>query len=174
MKKIYGLLLAFAFTFSGCEKDDICVAETPTTPRLVIEFYDVNEPTVLKNITNLALEPDETGLNTLVFNGVSKILVPLKTTEDSTKFNFTLNFENPNPVLVYTDILEFNYSRNTVYVSRACGFKTLFNLNNDIALADPYILNNNPALTVGVWIKNIIVEKYNLETENETHIKIYF
>lgn len=174
MKKIYLLLLVLGFTFSGCEKDDICDANTPTTPRLVFEFYDVNEPTVLKTVTNLALEPDTADLDTLVFNGVSKILVPLKITEDSVKFNFTLNFNNPNPALVYTDILEFNYSRNTVYVSRACGFKTLFNLNNDIALADPYILNNNPALTAGVWIKNIIVEKYNLETENEIHIKIYF
>jgi hypothetical protein len=36
------------------------------------------------------------------------------------------------------------------------------------------VLNNNPNNTSGTWIKDITVEKFNLETENETHIKIYF
>ncbi len=52
MKKIF-LFLLISFSFLSCEKDDICDATTPTTPRLVIEFYDslIATPT-LKNLTN--------------------------------------------------------------------------------------------------------------------------
>mgnify|MGYP006353373257 FL=1 len=46
MKKTILLLLAVAFTFSSCEKDDICDANTPTTPRLVIGFYDFLNPAI--------------------------------------------------------------------------------------------------------------------------------
>ena len=52
MKKIY-LLFLIAITFSSCEKDDICDANTPTTPRLIIDFYDATNPTALKNVINL-------------------------------------------------------------------------------------------------------------------------
>jgi uncharacterized protein DUF6452 len=176
MKKIF-LLLALVFvagTFVHCEKDDICDANTPTTPRLIIEFYDISSPTTLKNITDLQLISDITGLDTLVFNGVSKIQVPLNTDEDRSQFRFILNSESTDPLLIFEDTLEFNYGRETVFVSRACGYKTLFDLNNDISLPDPYVLNGNPNATTGEWIKNIIIEKYNLENENETHIKIYF
>ena len=53
MKKITLLLLVFCFSFSSCEKDDICDANTPTTPRMVIKFFDINNPTVEKSVTNL-------------------------------------------------------------------------------------------------------------------------
>ena len=161
------------YSSSSCEKDDICDASTSTTPRLIIDFYDISDPGVAKSVTNLAI--GGVGVDTgILFTGVSKIQVPLNTSEDSATFNFILNFGNPDPTLVYSDILQFNYSRSTVYVSRACGYKTLFNLNNDTALPNAFVLNNDPSTTEGVWIKNITVEKYNLETENETHVKIYF
>ncbi|PWA05054.1 DUF6452 family protein [Flavobacterium psychrotolerans] len=173
MKKILLLIFVLTLSFSSCEKDDICDANTPTTPRLIIDFYDITNPTITKNVTNLGIVGD--GLTTgILFNGVHQIQVPLKLTDDKTKFSFVLNAGNTNPALIYTDILEFNYSRKTVFVSRACGYKTLFDLNNDAALPNPFVLNNNPLATQGIWIQNITVEKYNLETENETHIKIYF
>jgi len=50
MKKyiITSLALLLAVSFWNCEKDDICAETTPTTPKLVIEFYDNANPTVLK------------------------------------------------------------------------------------------------------------------------------
>ena len=173
MKKIFLILFVLSVTFSSCEKDDICEETTGTTPKLIIEFYDILNPTVLKNVTNLAVKED--GItNVLSFTDKSKIELPLKTNEDSTKYSFVLNAGNTNTTLIYTDVLQFNYSRKTVFVSRACGYKTLFDLNNDVSLPNPYIINNTPTASQGIWIKNITVEKYNLETENETHIKIYF
>lgn len=175
MKKIITLIVVsfLIYSSSSCEKDDICDANTPTTPRLIIDFYDITNPSAAKSVTNLAIVGN--GMTQgILFNGISKIQVPLKTDADNTKYSFILNYGNANPALVYTDVLEFNYSRSTVFVSRACGYKTLFNLNNDTALANAFVLNNDPAATEGVWIKNISVAKYNLETENETHLKIYF
>ena len=54
MKK--GILLLVVFVsvfFSSCEKDDICDANTANTPRLVLTFYDINNPSVVKTVTKL-------------------------------------------------------------------------------------------------------------------------
>lgn len=175
MKRILLLVLILGLSFSSCEKDDICDANTPTTPRLIIDFYDIENPSTSKNVTNLLLvgKGETTGIK---FTGVSKIQVPLKLTEDSTEYSFTLNSGNSNPLLIHTDLLQFNYSRKTVYVSRACGYKTLFDLNNDsdTTTPNPFVLNNDPNKIIGNWIYLITVAKYAIETENETHIKIYF
>lgn len=173
MKKLLLLIILISYSFSSCEKDDICDANTPTTPRLIIEFYDNDNRENKKNISNLSLLGD--GLTTaILFTTGTKIQVPLQLTTTSTTYTFTLNAENPNPALIFKDFIQFNYSTKTVYVSRACGYKILFDLNTDSTLPNPFVLNDNPAVTNGNWIKDITVEKFNLETENETHIKIYF
>ncbi len=169
MKKIYLLLLVVVFSFSGCEKDDICDATTATTPRLVIDFYDVNVTTpTLKTVTNLGIVAPgfSTGIS---YNGVSRVYVPLKTTDDSTTMYFIQNGSDGDTTNDNTDILTFNYTRNNIFVSRACGFKTLFNLNT----TNP-ILQTEPATPDGAWIQNIVILKPNLETENEVHVQIYF
>ena len=175
MKKIF-LVLLVAFSFSSCEKDDICDAATSTTPRLVIEFYDslIATPT-LKNLTNL--KAVASGMSDgVVFNttlsvtnplryitNTSKIYLPLDPSESTTTYTLTNNFGDTS---ANADVLTFNYTKNEVYVSRACGYKYLFNLTN----------TNTNILTPDTsnWIKNIIIVKPNLETENEVHIKIFF
>lgn len=164
MKKIILLVLVLALSFSSCEKDDICDANTPTTPRLIVEFYDSATPTVLKNVTDLKVTGVGASIN-LSFNGVSKIQLPLKTTEDSTGYSLTLNSGNS----VTVDDIKFDYTRKDVFISRACGFKTVFTLNTNTIT-----LNNTLNSKQGNWIKDIIIATSNIETENETHIKIYF
>jgi hypothetical protein len=89
MKKIF--LLLFVFSLLGCEKDDICDAETPTTPSLVVEFYDISNPTVLKNIVNLKIKEQGVASDLGVFNSVSKIKLPLNTNGTSVNYSFVLN-----------------------------------------------------------------------------------
>ncbi len=168
----------FVFSLLGCEKDDICDENTPTTPRLVIEFYDFNASTeTLKSVTKLKVKSDDVAEG-VIFNeslttpdrylsNSSKIFLPLKTTDVTTKYSFTHNFgvagsEN-------TDILEFKYSKQDFYVSRACGFKTLFTL-----IPTNPIIQTEPVVADGTWIKNIVIVKSNLENENEVHVKIFF
>ena len=164
MKKIFILLLISLF-FSGCERDDICDAATPTTPKIVIEFYDIANPTVLKNVVNLGvIAPGFT--NGFGFTNVSNIKVPLKTTQDSSVLYFIQNGSADPTTDDNSDEITFNYTRKIEFVSRACGYKTLYTL-------DP---TNPVAVTPdsGNWIQNVIVSQPNIENENETHVKIYF
>lgn len=173
MKKIILLVIACAFTFSSCEKDDICDANTITTPRLVISFYDVNNASVLKNVTNLKIigEGRTEGITfngSILFNG-STVSIPLKTDTDVTSFRFILNSGNSDPTTIYEDNLQFNYSRKNVFVSRACGFKTEYILDP----ITPYVLTA-AVPTVAKWINAIAVKKSIIDNENETHLEIFF
>jgi hypothetical protein len=171
MKRILALLLITIF-FSSCEKDDICAEET--TPRLVLEFYDVTNPTVKKNVTSLKVTGYKTDNTTLLtdslgtFSGVSKIELPLQITEDVTKYSLILN-SNSTSVAPNTDILQFNYTRQNVYVSRACGYKTIFTLNSPNGL-----IQTDAATPDLLWMQFINLQTTNITTENETHIKILF
>ena len=167
MKKIVFITLSLlvAVSFWNCEKDDICASGTPVTPRVIIEFYDAANPSVLKNVTNLGVIAP-TFSEGKAFNNVSKIEVPLRTTADVTTLNFIQNGSDTNTTNDNVDEITFNYQRVDEYISRACGFKTLFYLNdtNPIELT---VDGNN-------WIQSIEVLQPNIETENEVHVKIYF
>ncbi|MEN2412714.1 DUF6452 family protein [Flavobacterium mesophilum] len=183
MKKIVSVLLLFTFGLSSCEKDDICDPNTPTTPRLVIEFYDANNQ--LKPVTNLKVigegmpegiifNENATGEAKYLTNG-SKISIPLKTDADSTTYTFILDSGNENPAAVNTDQVRFNYSRQNLYVSRACGFKTIFKLDplsDGPPLSRPFVKEDTDSK--GFWMTQIYVNDYNIELENEVHIKIFF
>jgi hypothetical protein len=159
------LSIGIACSFFNCEKDDICAEGTPVTPRIIIQFYNAARPTVLKNVTQLGvIEPNNT--SGISFTGISKIQVPLKSTTDVTTLQFIQNGSDTDTTNDNVDVLTFTYQRIDKYVSRACGFKTLFYLDE----TNPVVLSadgNN-------WIQNIQVIQPNIENENEVHVKIYF
>jgi hypothetical protein len=164
MKKIL-LLLLLAITFSSCEKDDVCT--DGTTPQLVLEFYDISNTANLKNVVNLKVkgvgQTDDLG----TYNAVSKIKLPLKIDGTSTKYSLILN--STSTTGANEDLLQFDYTHQIVYVSRACGYKTTFTLNNPIG-----VTKTDAATGGGFWIQDFSIKTYNITTENETHIKIYF
>lgn len=178
-KAILLIVILLSVFFSSCEKDDICDANTITTPRLVLTFYDINNPSVLKNVTQLKVvgegmtegivfSPTALGNAKFLTSG-STISIPLKVDQDVTTYNLTFNSGNTNPTLVFTDKIQINYSRTNVFVSRACGYKTNFTLKP----TNPIIHTPVPT-TTGKWIQYISVEKSNIENENETHLKLFF
>lgn len=167
MKKIY-LLIAIAIAFSGCEKDDICDAATSTTPRIIIQFYDNVNTTELKNVSNLQVTGVGLATPLTVFNGVSTIKLPLKTDMDVTKYSLILNSTSTTGTN-NEDFLEFNYTSQSIFVSRACGFKSVFALNTTNG-----VLQTNAAAPDESWIQSITIETNTIENEDETHIKIYF
>lgn len=185
MKKILSILIVvlLAHSFSGCEKDDICDPNTTTTPRLIIKFYDFNNRAVAKKVNNLKVTAvgSENGIifSTTVINDTkyltseNEIAVPLNISGDVVDYDFMLN-AGANDATPLTDQIQFNYTRNTLYISRACGYSVFFKLNEGNALPDAFILNGVENQTEGNWIKDITVENYNLTSENETHLKIYF
>lgn len=165
------------FIFS-CEKDDICDAKTPTTPRIIIKFYDIENPAKVRSVINLRI--------TSLVDGVSKAIIfkktgtellndtivalPLKLNENSTSYKFISN--STNEELISKDDLIFNYRRKDAFVSRACGFKTLFEMNE--SSKNPIILNEITGSTAGNWIRDIQITQPKINNENETHIKIFF
>ena len=163
--KIFLLFVLIANSFWSCEKDDICEAGTATTPRLIIEFYDNEVVINKKTVTNLVVDTD-TEVGILKFSGVSKIEIPLKTSAIVTEYNFRLTTGETIPTAINSDKISINYTKSDTYISRACGFKTVFKLkptNGFDLISDA----NN-------WIKSYVVEKPNVLNENETHVKIYF
>ncbi len=180
MKKVVLIVvILLSVFFSSCEKDDICDANTITTPRLVLTFYDINNPSVLKNVSQLKVvgegmtegivfSPTAVGEAKYLTSG-STIAIPLKVDQDITTYNLIFNSGNTNPALVFTDKIQVNYTRTNVFVSRACGYKTNFSLKPINHIIHNAVPSNN-----GKWIQYISVEKSNIENENETHLKLFF
>ena len=177
MKKIVVLVL-IALIFSNCEKDDICVDDT--TPRLIIEFYDITNPAALKSVLNLTVKGEgaadymvfntalaKTDPNRYLFNG-NKLALPLKLNDTITKYSLVL--KSTSLTESNEDFLEFHYTPQNVFVSRACGYKTIFQLDSP---GGAIVTDSAPPDTF--WIQqNINIQKYSIVTEDETHIKIYF
>jgi len=177
MKRILTLLL-ITLCFSACEKDDICTDET--TPRLIIEFYDISNPANLKNVLNLKVKAEGAD-DFIVFNESlsaddedrylfdgNKLELPLKINDITTKYSLILN--STNTTNINEDFLQFNYTPQNVFVSRACGFKTIFTLN----AAPDGVIKTDAALPDNFWILDYSILTTNITTENETHIKILF
>jgi hypothetical protein len=170
MKKIFALaLLGILPAFSGCEKDDICAEGTPTTPSMVIEFFNADNPSVNLQVSNIEYFV-EGMTDTIEFSNVTEIRVPLRIDAATTKWGFTYSFTptgSPTPV-TNTDYLEFNYTTQQTFISRACGFKTTFLLNDDTP-----VLTDAPGES-NLWIEDFEVENRNITDENEPHISIFF
>jgi len=172
MKRLIGsvtLLLVLCCYMWSCEKDDLCATDTPTTPSLLIEFYASDNPAAPNPVTNLRYFVEGSKDTIFIKGSAAKIRVPLRVDGTSTKWGLIL-YTNPNGVDTYnTDFLEFKYTTTQVYVSRACGFKTLFKLDDPTA--------PNPVLTDGdktLWIDEADIVNTNVETEEKAHVKIYF
>lgn len=176
MKKIISFLLLFTFGLSSCEKDDICDGNTPTTPRLVITFYDSANPTRTRNVNNLKVigEGMEEGIvfnenaidSTKYLTSGNNVMLPLKVNDSTVTYKFIYNANSTTSK--NTDVIKFNYNTQNVYVSRACGFKTIFTLKTN----DPFIQTDPDGDTV--WMTEVQLLNPNIESENETHIKVFF
>jgi hypothetical protein len=178
MKKLLSILLLFTFGLSSCEKDDICDANTPTTPRLIITFYDIANPTKTRNVNNLKVIGEgmtegivfnENGTDeTKYLTSGSTVAIPLKVNDSTVTYKFIYNAASTNPTSINTDVLTINYTSQNVYVSRACGFKTIFALKP----VDPFLRTDPDGDTV--WMTDVQLKNPNIESENETHIEVYF
>lgn len=163
------LLSLFAVLLWDCEKDDICAEGVPTTPKLVIGFYDATNPTIQKDVVSLSVVEENKGKDSLLFTGKNTISLPLRTNAEKTVYLFTSNTViNERIVPLNSDRIEFNYSTKNIFVSRACGYKTLFTLTDSPNGAVLTEINNDG------WIESIEVLQTNIIDETKTHIEMFF
>ena len=148
MKKYRLVFLLLSFLIGACENDDFCTEET--TPRLVIGFYELENPEEFKKAPLIvwAAEMDS------IYQGVNldSIVLPLHTGSQ----NITYKFSHTKEV----DQINFTYESEDLFVSESCGFKAIFkNLRIESS-------TNN-------WIKSIDINNAFIDHENKVHVKIF-
>jgi len=160
MKKYLFVLLMLSF-FTSCEKDDICIDEV--TPHLVIRFYDKASTSTVKKVSNLKVEVENSNDEFVQIGSTTSldsIVLPLNVALDLTKIRLTKNFIDNSTGIVNSFTL--NYDREEVFVSRSCGYKTIYkNVNKS---------DENLSLD---WIHNINLLFTNIDNENQAHITIF-
>jgi len=177
MKKLIGsvlLLVLICCYLSSCEKDDLCPESTPTTPSIILRFYDANNTISRKGVTNLQVFIE--GRDTVSLGTTDSIALPLRTDAVSTRWGLIYNRPSqsaPGGVIPDTDFIEFKYTTREEYVSRACGYKIMFTLDDSSNSNPNPVLTDTPGET-HLWIDELTTENKNIENENKAHVKIYF
>jgi len=157
----------------SCENDDIC-AEVSITPYLIIRFMDFEDQDDPDDISSLQVryigDPNNDADNdSLVFDGATttdSITLSLPTTKDQVTYVFYQDFDDDNEddlTETELDTIIFTYSRANEYVSRACGYKTIYsNFRASIGenTGNGFILGEN-------------VEQTTIEDEEEAHIRLF-
>jgi len=153
----------FASALIGCEEDDICADSEVVTPRLVIRFMDIDDRQEINDVVGLQVTHVTTENDTLtVFNTpttTDSLGVALLTSTQLTTYAFTTNTDGDSS-LELTDTIQFRYQTEFEYVSRACGFRSIYtslNITN---------LNNQ-------WIQDIDVENQVIENEETAHVRFF-
>ncbi|GAA4810568.1 DUF6452 family protein [Litoribaculum gwangyangense] len=171
-------ILLIVFLSISCERDDICPGSTPTTPRVIIDMLDFETQETSKNVFGLVVAGIREGGN-LVLPGynivtTNQLVLPLKTDENTTQYILHKEYifdDNDTPddttddiIGGNQDIITINYSREEVYVSRACGYKTIFK-NVTITIEDDgdrWLLSQQP-----------LNPNQSVEDETTTHFNIF-
>ena len=148
-KVFYLLILVSVFC---CEPDDLCAESIADTPDLVIRFYDADQPDQLKPIPSLTATGQDLETS-LVFQETDSIALPLRVNNNQT--DFVLSKDEVE------DVLEAQYTTSDHYISRGCGFKTLFSLEN-LQIKEP----NN-------WIQSVELITSEVVHDSLAHVKIY-
>ncbi len=162
IKRIIVLILLI-FAFKGCTKDDICPEGTAITPKLIITFNDIVNPTARKQVVGLSIVTNYADtVVVLARTSTDSIAIPLNINSDTTKYKFIRTTITSTDTIVNIDKIDFVYERYNGYVNRACGFKTEFN-NLETTLEEEGTFN---------WIQEIITKRDTINDENEAHLTI--
>ena len=170
---LFGIITIFSMV---CEPDDICPASTPTTPSLIIRFYDISIPENKKNVFKFRIQGVDNDNPLTDYNVVTadSIVLPLKTGDFSTQYklhqeyaykdNNTPDDNTDDTIEGNEDIITINYTTEEVYVSRACGYKTIY---KNVTLTIESDTDN--------WIqsKESLNDNQSVEDETSAHFKLF-
>ena len=174
MKKFSLFVILVILATMGCERDDICAESTATTPHLIIRFYNVDDQEQTKQVRLLTVNGiDDSGnpLGDIIANvSTDSIVLPLRFGNEGivSKTRFELkkdsDFDNDNNTTTFsnTDVIEVSYTPEFLYVSRACGYKSIFNNAQNTLIID----SDN-------WVASYEIINPTIDNENAAHIILY-
>lgn len=156
------LLLGILFLMPGCSRDDICTADTPKTPLLIIKFFNNENPEATKTVIGFTIFRPQDEFSLFAPVSTDSIAIPLDTKVDFTEYYFV---SNANDSIPSEDFIRFSYSRQDEFINRACAFRTNFNELN-FSIDTP---------TSQSWIDaiNIRTDSVNARNQNEAHLSIF-
>ncbi len=193
----FSLLLSLAILL-GCERDDICAEGTPTTPRLLIQFYDVANSDNIKSVTRLTaygeglvtddagnpIEPTEASSaiiedfnteGTFVFNTNEDIIaLPLRVGEDGVETETRYVLERDTNLRLDTDdTTESNVDIITItYTPRYEYVSRACGFKSEF---DNLMITIEPDADnwiSSVFFPNTTQNNINVENENETQVRL--
>jgi hypothetical protein len=157
MKRSFLYIFLIATIFSACEKDDICLS--PTTPKLILRFYDHADNTKFKAVSNLSIIAESKTDSLYTNQVVDSIAIPLNVNGTQTIYNLKTSSTGNLADNKYNK-LTLNYTTEEVYVSRSCGFKTIF--------------KNVTVTSDNGWFQSFTPNSItSIDNENNAHIKIF-
>lgn len=151
----------FLMPLISCEKDDVCNEGTPGTPRLIIRFYDHENPTTFKGLPGIFVQEVKQE-NPIFYTEFDSIAIPLDLSLSATRYAFILSSATDSVTIA--DTLDFNVQdRWDIYSRRACGYSANYRLGNP-----PVSVVNSPT-----WF--IRAEKITdtINNEERAHLAIY-
>ncbi|MDZ4148447.1 MAG: DUF6452 family protein [Flavobacteriaceae bacterium] len=160
------LFLVFLSAVSGCERDDLCAAAIPKTPGLVVRFFNASNPDSLLAVTNMrvkfvGIDDSLTIGNSFTFN-LDSIAIPLKTGVGELLTQIVLINNATNVLLRNADTLDVSYLAEKEFISKACGFKNNFVLQNITLRTDA----NN-------WISSAQIINDTIQDERKAAVRIF-
>ena len=156
----------------SCEKDDICTTPNADTAHLKIKFYDQLDQETLKPVTNLLVVGIDNAFSYGIESTRDSIAIPLRILENNTSYklikdytiddNGTPNDTSDDFATGNEDVIILNYENEELFISKACGFKNIFNEVNFGFTPD----TDN-------WILSSTVITNKIETEDNAHVHIF-
>ncbi|MBT8181351.1 MAG: hypothetical protein KJO53_07160 [Eudoraea sp.] len=157
------VILVF-ISFTGCEKDDICV--DGDTPLLIIRFYDNENQSELKAVPNLRIVGlgQSSTVDTFADRSSSdSVALPLRINEVNTGFIFISDSADEDDLETGNiDTLSFEYSTQEIFISRACGYIANYDDLSELLNSD----SEN-------WIQNIEIVSPLIKQQDSAHVKIF-
>ncbi len=159
------IIILLLIVIPGCESDEICLEDI--TPKLIIRFYNNDIQSEVKSVLRLKVQIDGVDgeyTNETISILTDSIAIPLLVSENETRFILTLQGDESSGTEDNIDTISVVYDQQDLFVSRSCGYKTVFNN------ADPSVTNDDDN-----WIKSLEAQNDPLEIidEKKAHVKIY-
>lgn len=152
--------MIIGFYLISCEPDDICLTTIPDTPKLIIGFFD--ESTGLKKeVLDLKVQGNNSE-EIYLFQTTDSISLPLKNLEKITSYALVKNFKENINDSGNRDHLLVSYQYNHIYISRACGYMSNYDINQVVIEND----NSN-------WIIKSEIINSQVKDEKTIHVKVF-